>query len=96
MNPSTNPICHAGRNLSSEHTAMGSFDAPCSLLNNDTLDFFSTSDLALFGVVLSTFAFGFVWVSSSQSGSDSEQLYFKMSPTTQLIKRLFPLLCNCS
>lgn len=73
---------------------MGSFDAPCSLLNNDTLGFFSTSDLALFGVVLSTFAFGFVWV--SESGSDSVQLYFKMSPAIQLLKRLFPLLCNCS
>jgi hypothetical protein len=94
MNPSTNTICHEGRNLSSEHIAMGSFDAPCSLLNNDTLGFFSTSDLALFGVVLSTFAFGFVWV--SESGSDSVQLYFKMSPAIQLLKRLFPLLCNCS
>lgn len=63
MSPSTDPIC-AG-NLSSAHAAIN-FDTPCEFpLNVDALDSLSTTDFAVFAVVLSTAVFGIVWVSNS-------------------------------
>eukprot|EP00956_Cyclotella_meneghiniana_P017764 scaffold29195_cov69-Cyclotella_meneghiniana.AAC.17 len=64
MSPSTDPIC-AGNNLSTAHAAIN-FDTPCELpLKIDALDSLSTTDFAVFAVVLSTAVFAIVWVSNS-------------------------------